>query len=442
MKYIKLSYVLLVAVLSLLWLIAEPLVSIPPGFFPLRSALIYYTGVIGMGAMSVGMMLALRPMLVEPFLGGLDKSYRLHKWLGITGLVFAVLHWGLAKVPKWLVGWGLLERPVRGPRTEPALALLRFFQDQRGFAEEIGEWAFYAAVVLIVLALLKRFPYRYFFKTHRLLAIVYLVLVYHSVVLMKFDYWGSAVAPVMAVLMVGGCVGAVVSLLRRVGRQRRAVGVIEGLELHRNNRVLKVDIRLKDRWGGHQAGQFAFVTFDPAEGPHPFTISSAWRGDGLLHFHIKGIGDYTSTLPGNLKVGDLATVEGPYGRFHFESGKPRQIWVAGGIGITPFIARMQDLAKHPGGQPVDLFYSTAAPDEGFIARVRQLAADAGVALHLVVSQRDGKLDAERLCQEVPGWQSADVWFCGPAGFGEALRRGMMARGLSTDDFHQELFAMR
>ena len=77
-------------------------------------------------------------------------------------------------------------------------------------------------VVLIVLALVKRFPYRHFFKTHRLLAIVYLFLVFHSVVLMKFSYWGSAVGPLMGVLMAGGTVAALVSLFRKVGAGRRA----------------------------------------------------------------------------------------------------------------------------------------------------------------------------------------------------------------------------
>ena len=67
------------------------------------------------------------------------------------------------------------------------VAIFQYFQSQRGLAEGIGEWAFYAAVVLIILALVKRFPYRHFFKTHRLLAIVYLFLVFHAVVLMKFQ---------------------------------------------------------------------------------------------------------------------------------------------------------------------------------------------------------------------------------------------------------------
>ncbi len=442
MKNIKLSYAGLIIVLTGLWLVADPLPWAPYEFFALRTALMNYTGIIGMGVMSVGMILAIRPARLEPLLGGLDKTYRLHKWLGITGLVFSIIHWLWANAPKWMIGWGWMERPVRQPRAEQSVALFKFFQSQRGLAETIGEWAFYAAVVLIVLALLKRFPYRYFFKTHRLLAIVYLFLVFHALVLMKFSYWGDIIGPLMAVLMAGGTAGAFVSLLRKVGYKRRAVGMIEELLHHPDNRVLKVAIRLTDRWAGHEAGQFAFVTFDRSEGPHPFTISSAWSGDGRMFFLIKGIGDYTDTLPETLKVGDLVKVEGPYGRFHFSSDKPRQIWVAGGIGITPFIARMQALAKQPDGKIIDLFYCTSAPDEGFISRVRQLAQEAGLSLHVLVTAQDGRLDAQRICESVASWKSADIWFCGPAGFGQALRPDLIARGLAPDDFHQELFDMR
>ena len=67
-----------------------------------------YTGVLGMGVMSVAMLLAVRPAWLEHRLHGLDKMYRLHKWLGISGLVLAVLHWLCAQGPKWLVQAGLL----------------------------------------------------------------------------------------------------------------------------------------------------------------------------------------------------------------------------------------------------------------------------------------------------------------------------------------------
>ena len=442
MKKIQQAYAGLIGLLCGLWWLADPLLPNGYEFFALRSVAINLTGVVGIGVMSVGMLLALRPAPLEPMLGGLDKAYRLHKWLGITGLVVAIAHWLWAQGTKWAVGWGWLERPARRPRPEQTDPILQFFQQQRGLAETIGEWAFYAAAVLIVLALVKRFPYRWFFKTHRLLAVVYLFLVVHSVVLMPFGYWRQGTGPVLALLMALGSVGAVVSLLRKVGQNRKVVGEIDELVRFPDNRVLKVGIRFRGCWPGHQAGQFAFVNFDPAEGPHPFTISSGWAGDGRMIFLIKGLGDYTERLPELLRIGDTVTVEGPYGRFAFASGKSRQIWVAGGIGITPFIARLKALAAAPDGRTVDLFYSTAAPDEAFIARLRRDAQAAGVHLHVLASATDGRLDVPRICAAVPAWRDADLWFCGPAGFGQALREGFTALGLPPGDFHQELFEMR
>jgi len=44
---------------------------------------------------------------------------------------------------------------------------------------------------------------------------------------------------------------------------------------------------------------------------------------------------------------------------------------------------------------------------------------------------------------VPEWREASLWFCGPAGFGAALRHDFETEGLPVKRrFHQELFAMR
>jgi len=43
---------------------------------------------------------------------------------------------------------------------------------------------------------------------------------------------------------------------------------------------------------------------------------------------------------------------------------------------------------------------------------------------------------------VPDWNSASIWFCGPAGLGQALKEDLIANGLRHQDFHQELFNMR
>ncbi|WP_186418738.1 ferric reductase-like transmembrane domain-containing protein [Bosea sp. CS1GBMeth4] len=450
MRTIKQAFWGLFLLLSLLWLAAEPTVFGSAGFFALRGALVQYSGVVAMGAMSVAMILALRPRWPERWLGGLDKMYRLHRWLGIAALVLSVIHWLWSQGPKWAVGWGWLDRPVRRARAPLDNPVELAFSGLRGTAESIGEWAFYAAVLLIGLALIRRFPYHLFFKTHRLLAFVYAALVFHAVVLLDFRDWTSPHGVVTALLLALGTYAAVIVLLRRVGAGRQVLGTIASLKHYPGVRVLEVEIEVPRGWPGHKPGQFAFATSDAREGAHPYTIASAWHEDDRrITFIAKELGDHTSRLREKLHVGQDVKVEGPYGCFDFDDGRPRQIWIGAGIGITPFIARMKHLARersaHPDQPPpeVDLFHTTADVDETALAKLRADADAANIRLHILVDVRDGRLTGDRIRTAVPEWRAASIWFCGPARFGEALRADFAARGTPVRErFHQELFAMR
>lgn len=442
MRRLRFSLGFILLSLLALWLASMPFAGLPVELFSLRAPFLQGTGTLAMGVMSVAMVLATRPTFFEPWLGGLDKMYRLHKWLGISVLILAVAHWLWVEVPKSLVDIGWVVRPARVPDSVSTHPLLLQLHALRDSAEGVGEGAFYILVFLIALALLQRFPYRRFFQTHRLLPVVYLALVFHAVVLTKDSSWTQPVGVVMALLMAAGTVAALMVLFGAVGRSRQAVAVVDKVTMHAGPDVLEVAVRLKSRWLGHEAGQFAFLRFDASEGAHPFTITSPWTGDGRLVFLIKGLGDYTKKLPSLLKPGDLLRVEGPYGQFRFDGQQPRQIWVGRGIGITPFIARLQELALHPDGKSIDLFHTTAKRDEAVFARLRAAADAARVRLHLMVDAVDGRLTAERLRAAVPEWRLADVWFCGPAAFGQVLRRDLLAQGLSARDFHQELFNLR
>lgn len=450
MRNIKRALWGLLLVLTLLWLLEEPQIFQTAGLFELRSRLVQYSGIIAVAAMSIAMVLALRPRWPERWFGGLDKMYRLHKWLGITALVVAVTHWLWIQCPKWAVGWGLLERPARGTRSPLENPVEQFLVTLRGPAEGLGEWAFYAAVLLIVLALIKWFPYRLFYKTHRLLAVAYLVLVFHAVVLTSFSYWNSPIGWVEAVLLAAGSYAAVIVLLRRVGAGRTVRGHIVSLQYYPGVKALETEIDVPQGWPGHKPGQFAFATSDRSEGAHPYTIASAWNdGNRRIRFITKALGDHTSRLREKLQVGQEVKVEGPYGRFDFDDGRPRQIWIGGGIGITPFIARMKHLAQdrrdhpHRARPEIDLFHSTADYDETALDKLRADAGAAGVHLHLLVDSHDGFLSADRIQAAVPDWREAGIWFCGPTGFGAALRKDFEAKGLPVAErFHQELFAMR
>ena len=443
MKPIKWGLFFLLLTLTSLWLLADTLIPQPLTYFSFRSVFVQFTGVIAIGVMSVAMMLALRPQWLERPVSGLDKMYRLHKWLGITALVVSVLHWWWVTGTKWMVDWGWLLRPERHRQGPPSAGIEQSLHSLRGLAESLGEWAFYAMVVFLVLALVKAFPYHWFKKTHKWIALAYIVLVFHTIVLTKFAYWTEPVGWLIAILLLGGTVATLFVLTGRIGRARRVPGTIAAIDYYPGVRTIECGITLEPGWPGHTPGQFAFVTSNVSEGAHPYTIASAWEpASRSINFIVKELGDHTRLLKARLKVGMPVSVEGPYGCFDFNDGKTHQIWVGGGIGITPFIARMKYLARSADAPTIELFHVSSEVDDTAFDKLRADAHAATVTLHLHITPRDGRLTPEHIRSVVPDWRSASLWFCGPAAFGSSLRKDFLAKGMPPEDFHQELFGMR
>ncbi|PLW77246.1 ferredoxin reductase family protein [Cohaesibacter celericrescens] len=452
MKAIKISLWSLLAALTALWF-SQP--SAYPASFSLlsiRSAIIDYSGILSMGAMSATMILATRAKWFESWLNGLDKSFRLHKWLGITALITSISHWFIVNLPKWMVSLGLMARPehkgpIAGAGDTSTLTttdmIQSIFRDLRPTAEGLGEYAFYLAALLMILALIKYFPYKRFLQTHTLLAITYLVLVAHSVILFPFELWLHPLGILMGTLMIGGVISAVLILARLHGKASQTKGMITALLQHPNMKTLSITVKVDGDWKGHKAGQFAFVSFDDKEGKHPFTMASDWDDQSHeITFLIKELGDYTSQMSSILVEGDPVTIEGPYGHFTFEDGNNRQIWVGAGIGITPFIARMKQLTKRRSNQTIDLFHVTAAISPDLEEQLKADAKKANIQLHLIIDKDGTGFSADKLDSEVPGWKDAGLWFCGPAQMGKILKSKLSERGLDGGAFHQELFEMR
>nr|WP_299196910.1 hypothetical protein [uncultured Tateyamaria sp.] len=72
------------------------------------------------------------------------------------------------------------------------------------------------------------------------------------------------------------------------------------------------------------------------EEPHPFSFSKICS-DGLLRVTVKDLGDFTSDLKTVTLLGREVAIQRPFGRFR-RSGPTAEIWVEGGIGVTPFLA--------------------------------------------------------------------------------------------------------
>ncbi len=316
-----------------------------------------------------------------------------------------------------------------------------FLEVLRDLAGDMGEWAIYAVLAMLALTLWKKFPYRTWRILHKAMPVIYLMLAFHAALLAPLSYWLQPAGALLAVLLAAGVYGAIRSLLGSIGRSREAVGRIVAIE-HPSTDITTVRCQLERGWRGHQAGQFAFVTFEDREGAHPFTIASANHGDNTVTFQIKALGDYTGVLSQRLRPGQTVRVEGPYGRFNLNrrNRKAHQIWIAGGIGVTPFLAWLESLQAQSEQTPAaELHYCTRDQDgDAFVPRLQALCATLpGVQLHIHGARQGNTLTAAAL----QGTRKTEIWFCGPGGMANSLREGLRALG-ARPRFHQEAFEMR
>ncbi|NMG75271.1 ferredoxin reductase family protein [Aromatoleum diolicum] len=432
---------ILVSFLSLVT--AVWVLTLPPdsaaGALPwaLRQEALYLTGLWAFSFMSLAILLATRPAWLERPLGGMDRVYRLHRWAGILAIGAAALHW-LVEMSDDLIK-AFFGREGRLPKEHEG----GFLEVMRDLAEELGEWAIYALLAMLVLALWKRFPYRLWRPIHHVMPVLYAMLAIHAAFLAPLAYWTSTAGALLALLIGSGMFAAVRSLSGRVGRTRQVNGVIEVVRQPVPD-ITEVVCRLDAGWRGHQPGQFAFATFDRIEGAHPFTIASANRGDRRISFQIKALGDYTRGLGARLQPGQPVRVEGPYGCFDFRRArKGGQIWIAGGIGVTPFLAWLESLQSSPQDAPdTDFYYCTRHRDKDpFVPRLEVLCASLPtIRLHIRSSDRDSQLTAQALHGR-HGDAPTEIWFCGPRPFADTLRNGLRKLGAHMR-FHQEAFELR
>ncbi len=432
----------LLTLVSAAWLVDLVNTTFPPNsdwLWIVRQQAMYLTGLLSMSLMSLSMLLATRPRWLERPLGGLDRIYRLHKWSGILAISFSATHW-LAELSDDLIK-SLIGKAGRLPkvRYDGVLEVLR------ELGKDMGEPAFYILLVMLAITLWRRFPYHIWCHLHRIMPVLYLMLALHSVMLAPPAYWTQLVGALMAVFISLGVISSFISLTGIIGRKRQAKGTV--IAVKSTGDVTEITCRIKEPWPTQQPGQFAFLTFSRLEGAHPFTIASAARNDQTITFCIKALGDFTRNLGRRLQPGQDVTIEGPYGRFVLDrhSRKRRQIWVAGGIGITPFLSWLEWLqTQSKETVKADLHYCIRnRENDPFIARLQTLCAELpAIQLHIHSAQHGEKLNVEALSLADNRKEKTEIWFCGPTGLAESLKKNLKTTWNGPLRFHQEAFEMR
>ena len=433
----------LIALLTALWgssvaLAVYPAASALP--WVVRQEALVLTGLLSIALMSFTMLLSIRPSWLETPLGGLDRVYRLHKWAGILALVFGAAHWLIKQ------SGGLVKSWIGSSGRLPKVRYDGWLEVLRELGKDMGEPALYVALAVLALTLWRRFPYRLWRYLHRVMPVLYLMLALHAAMLAPPAYWTQPVGWLLAVALAVGVLASAVSLAGQIGRRRRVAGHISAVRsLGDDNAISEISCQLDEHWRAHAPGQFAFVRFAGREGAHPFTIACADRGDRTITFLIKGLGSYTRGLAQRVAVGQAVAVEGPYGRFELPRRPPhsRQIWVAAGIGVTPFLAWLEALQTRPGeARAADVHYCTRdRDDDPLVGRLQTLCATVPGIRLTIHSASHGELLTTTALKLSDG-SKTELWFCGPGGLADALRRGLKSRATSRLRFHQEAFEMR
>lgn len=378
-------------------------------------------GWAGSGLLLASLLLMLREPRLAQALGGLERMYRWHHGTGLAAYVLLLAH------PLALAAQGWREGPAQAWATlAPA-----------GDALWLG-WAGLAGLMGGLAATFSpHLPYGRWRGLHALLGVAVLLGLAHVHAL------GIGQAGWLAALVAAGLLawrwlredaGLGARPYRVSAAQRQTPDVVE--------------VTLAPLAGSPplraRPGQFVLAAFPPSPvfpgcGEfHPYTLS-ATGADGTLRLGIKALGDCTRRLQG-IQPGAPARVEGPFGDFLVDRAPGPALWVAGGIGITPFLAALR---AGPPEAPVHLLYLYRQPADGaFVAELQDLARAEPRLTLAAQPTGDALPDWATLLPPTAEDARRHCYLCGPPGLVAALRAELARRGVPAEHIHFESFDFR
>jgi predicted ferric reductase len=225
-------------------------------------------------------------------------------------------------------------------------------------------------------------------------------------------------------------------------------------------RVTQVVQETHDTWSlyfegrriDYQPGQFLMVWLirnGRVSEPHPFTITSSPTED-RLSISVKSVGDFTNTI-GDTKPTDRAYIDAPYGVFSFLNQDARNlVFIAGGIGITPFMSMLRYMVGKGLDRNVLLIWGNKAErDIAFRDELDSMVAGMPSlrVVHVMSSQDDwpgekGYVDAKLLNQHIQDVDNPQVFVCGPPVMMRQVIGALRELGVPTQRIHYERFVLR
>jgi predicted ferric reductase len=181
---------------------------------------------------------------------------------------------------------------------------------------------------------------------------------------------------------------------------------------------------------------------------HPFTISSSPTQDSLS-VTPKAVGDFTASV-GETKPGDAAYIEAPYGVFSYLNHTGLKLaFIAGGIGITPFMSMLRYMRDSGDNRDVVLLWGNKTerdiPFRGEIEEMDKSMSSLKL-VHVMSHQEDfpgekGFITTEVMERHIPDIGERHVFLCGPPVMMNKVRPALEEIGLPKSQLHYERFAI-
>lgn len=195
------------------------------------------------------------------------------------------------------------------------------------------------------------------------------------------------------------------------------------------------------------AGQYVNVSVPGTTQSRSYSFSSMPR-DGLVEFLVRNIpGGLMSTYLSQLaKPGDALSLTGPVGSFYLRDVTRPLLLLAGGTGLAPFLAMLQELQRKGTVYPVHMIYGVTSDAD--LVEVEKLdafaAAIPGFTFSTVVAdpssahERKGYV-THHLPEAALNGGEVDIYLCGPPPMVDAVRGHLADKGVKPANFYFEKF---
>ncbi|MGW5426110.1 globin domain-containing protein [Streptomyces sp. NPDC004059] len=202
-----------------------------------------------------------------------------------------------------------------------------------------------------------------------------------------------------------------------------------------------------------RAGQYVSVQVELPDGARQirqYSLSGA-PGEALRQFSVKRVtgddapdGEVSNHLHARVRVGDVLDLSEPYGDLVLDADADAPLLLASaGIGVTPMVAMLADLAASGHGGPVTVLHGDRSPADHALRTDHETYAGklADASVHFFYERdaepgtRTGLVDLAGIA--VPAGTRA--YLCGPLPFMRAVRAQLIEKGVAPAHIHYEVF---